>query len=251
MRRWLESVVSLAFPPACPSCGAPREDGGDALCPECARHWLAAAGAPFCTRCGHSVAAVGLDGALPSGCARCAERRPAYRPVVRVGAYEDRLRACVRRFKFHRDLAAGRLIGRLLAERAADVLAGRRIDAVVPMPMHWRRFLGRGLNPPRWLARWIGRAAGVPVRPWLRRRHHRPSQTQVAPTARRQNVRGVFDVPPRWRSAVAGARLCLADDVLTSGATAAEAARTLLAAGARAVLLAVAAVADRVEPDPS
>jgi len=247
VKQWLESLVSLAYPRRCLSCLGALDGSAGPLCAACSRQWTALTAAPFCRRCGRSVAGPNLDGELPTRCVRCDEVRLVRCGVVRVGTYEDALQACIRRFKYSRDLGAGRLLAGILAEKAAVWLAERRVDAVVPMPMHWRRFARRGLNPADWLARRIAREAGLPLRRWLKRRVHRASQTQIPASHRRRNVRGVFSVPTRHVAALHGGHICLVDDVLTSGATAEEAARTLRAAGAASVCLAVVAVADRVE----
>jgi ComF family protein len=195
------------------------------------------------------VASMDLRGGNPARCPRCDGQSLLHRGVLRVGVYEGELRACVRRFKYHADLGAGRLMADLLADKAAGWPAAAGFDAVVPVPMHWRRFLARGLNPAQWVARRICRRTHLPLRPWLKRVAHRPSQTRLPPAQRRANVRGAFAVPPWAAHRVKGRRLCLVDDVLTSGATAAEAARALLAAGAAAIHLAVLAVADHVEAE--
>lgn len=229
------------------ACRRPIDGERGTLCTDCAWQWLAATQSPFCRRCGRSVATVDLHGDLPLGCARCEKARIPHKGVLRVGAYDGTLKECVRRLKFHRDLAAGRLLADLLAEKTAEWLDGRQIDTVISVPMHWRRFAVRGINPPDVAARRIARHTPLALGRWLRRRHHRPSQTQVLAARRKRNVRGVFVIPARHERRIKGRHILLVDDVLTSGATAAEAVRTLRTAGAASVHLAVIAVADRIE----
>jgi predicted amidophosphoribosyltransferase len=82
------------------------------------------------------------------------------------------------------------------------------------------------------IAEHLGRVRGVPVRPrWLRRRRPTLAQADLSAAERRRNVAGAFAAAP----AVAGRRLVVVDDVFTTGATAAECARALGAAGARRV----------------
>ena len=99
---------------------------------------------------------------------------------------------------------------------------------VAPIPLHAARLRERGYDQAALLAREAGRRFGLPLRPLLVR--VRPTRQQVGldRTRRDQNVRAAF----RALRGAAGVRVCLIDDVLTTGATAAEAARALLFAGA-------------------
>ena len=120
-----------------------------------------------------------------------------------------------------------------MAERAAAILDRGPWDVLVPVPLHPRREWQRGLNQAAFLARRLGRRFGLPVAPRaLRRVRHTPPQAGD-PEDRRRNVRGAFVVGRPAQ--IAGRHVLLIDDVLTTGATANECARTLRRAGARRV----------------
>jgi ComF family protein len=109
-------------------------------------------------------------------------------------------------------------------------------DALVPVPLHWRRQWARRFNQSALLAEVIGKASNVPVSyPALKRVKATPQQVGLSQSARAQNVQGAFRVPPDGKAEVAGRRLILIDDVLTSGATMDACARALLRAGAAQV----------------
>jgi ComF family protein len=116
-------------------------------------------------------------------------------------------------------------------------IAGRELlseaDALVPVPLHWRRLWSRRFNQAATLAQTIARISGVPVPHGLLKRV-RPTRHQVGltQTQRASNVQGAFRVPREARAEVQGKRLLLIDDVLTSGATLDTCARILLRAGA-------------------
>ena len=109
----------------------------------------------------------------------------------------------------------------------------------MPVPMHWRRRLARAADHARILAGELAAELGVPLGDELIRLRHTPPQVDLPRTRRIENVRGAFGV--RRAGALAGANVLLVDDVTTTGATANEAAKTLLAAGAEKVALAILA----------
>ena len=109
-------------------------------------------------------------------------------------------------------------------------------DALLPVPLHWRRLWSRRFNQSAALAGAISKAAGVPVlHDALKRVRATPQQVGLSKTERADNVQGAFKVPPGHKAEVAGRRLVLIDDVLTSGATVDTCARALLRAGAEHV----------------
>jgi ComF family protein len=118
--------------------------------------------------------------------------------------------------------------------------AGRELttaaDAIVPVPLHWRRQWARRFNQSALLGEVIAKTAGVPVaHAALKRVKATPQQVGLSQSERAANVQGAFRVPASGKAEVVGRKLVLVDDVLTSGATADACARALLRAGAAAV----------------
>jgi ComF family protein len=126
-----------------------------------------------------------------------------------------------------------------VAEQVGAALAGD-VSALVPVPLAPDREHARGFNQAALLADRLGAAVGLPSRPrWLRRTRAARAQSELTAAERVANVRGVFAASP----AVAGRHVVVVDDVFTTGATAAECARALTAAGAARVgVVAVARV---------
>lgn len=141
------------------------------------------------------------------------------------------MREAVHAFKFGGRRALAAPLGDLLGEIRIGELPAGGIDLVVPVPLHARRERERGFNQAALVARRAARAWGVPIATTvLARPIATTSQTELGVLERRQNVRGAFAV--RRPEAIQGRRIGLIDDVLTTGATAGECARTLLGAGA-------------------
>lgn len=113
-------------------------------------------------------------------------------------------------------------------------------DAVVPMPLHWTKHWRRGFNQSELLARVVSRRWNVPVKRLVRRTRATPVQAGLTSSKRRLNVLGAFRA-----SNVAGLKVLLVDDVLTTGATAGACAAALKRAGAARVTLLTLARADR------
>jgi ComF family protein len=122
-----------------------------------------------------------------------------------------------------------------MARLDLPVGAGRRV--VVPVPTTAARLRERGYNQAALLADGVGRGLGLPVYDALERGGSGRSQTALAPAERRENVRGACRARRSAARPVAGAHVLLIDDVLTTGATAAEAASALTETGATAVTL--------------
>ncbi|MFS8544243.1 MAG: ComF family protein, partial [Limnochordales bacterium] len=150
------------------------------------------------------------------------------------GVYDGALRDYIHRVKFGADRALGETLGRFLAEYALRTRELWPFDAVVPVPLHAQRLAERGFNQAELLARPVAHYCGRPLlRHVLERVRPTAAQARMPVGGRRANVRGAFRV--RAAAALAGKRLLLVDDVLTSGETAGEAARVLLRAGAAQV----------------
>lgn len=190
----------------------------------------------YCDRCGQDVGPFESD---DFGCAACRGRRLPWARLVRLGAYEGELAACIHDCKFSAWRTLGRDVGRALGRciRAAGALDEPEAAAgvvIVPVPSSFRRRLARGIDHALWLARGVGVELGVPVQRSLSRRH-RPSQRSIPASARAANVAGSFRPRPGprpWRRPEAGGGLVvLVDDVTTTGATLRAAARALRRAG--------------------
>lgn len=131
----------------------------------------------------------------------------------------------------------GEAIARAFTAGGAAMLARGGPDVVVPVPTTAQRRATRGYNQAALLAEVVASSLARPVVDALTRRYAATSQTSLAPEERRDNVRGAFGLA--CAPEIEGSDVLLVDDVLTTGATAGEAARTLVRGGARGVSLAV------------
>jgi ComF family protein len=159
--------------------------------------------------------------------------------VLFAAPYAGTAKELVHRFKYRADFAAGRFLAHLLATRIGTALPGG-VDLLVPVPLHRRRLVGRGFNQAALLARDIARQLGLPVAvAALGRASNTRTLAGLQPEERFRELSGAFTV--RRPDQVAGRRILLVDDVLTTGSTAEGCCRALKAAGATWVGVAVAA----------
>lgn len=192
----------------------------------------------YCLRCGGTVG--GGEYVEGAGCGACRRRRYPWTQIVRLGRYDADLREWVHEIKFHAWDAMGYELGRRLGGTLVDLQV--RADAVVPVPAStWRRWR-RGVDHSHCIANGVAAALGIPVVRAMKR-EARPPQRAVAPSRRRDNVRGAFRV--KRLSPLRHCRVVLVDDVTTTRATLLEAANTLRRrAGVEAIVAAVLTVAE-------
>ena len=170
-------------------------------------------------------------------CALCRSGLRGFDAAYSFGAYEGVLRELIHLYKYGKVRTLARPLSGLLAQALPRDEA---FDAVVPVPLYWRRRLQRGFNQAELLARGLSRCTGIPVVRALGRLRPTPTQAGLSNSARRQNVARAFQ-----SRSVQGKRILLIDDVMTTGATAASCALALKHAGARRVALLTVARGDR------
>jgi ComF family protein len=225
-------IVSILWPARCGSC--------EAFLPE---------GMTFCPRCDLSVIPLGLccaGCAMPMGmgglCPGCRRRPFPFARSFAALAYGGSLTQAILRFKHggHRHLS------RPLAQYIAPILGTVSAEGPVvacPVPLHANRLRRRGFNQALELLRAAVRSLPREKRltivcDAMARVIDTPTLGHETPTLRRKLIDGAFVVPRSRRKSVAGRRVLVVDDVMTTGATLAECARTLLAAGAAEVWVA-------------
>jgi ComF family protein len=221
------------------------------VCPACAADFRPV-DSPFCTRCGLMFRSrEGPD----HRCGLCVSDPPRFATARSFGVYDGVLLTLIHRFKYNGKIGLADPLGRLLFDEFHRQWQPGDIDAVVPVPLHIRRFRKRGYNQAHLLIRrWRDWAEGGQTdgadpavdRDALVRRRRTDRQVGMSREEREANIRGAFSVPRPDR--VAGRRILLVDDVMTTGATADECARVLLAAGAERVDLLTLAQAPLLRP---
>ena len=227
LRRIGRGFVDILLPPRCLACGETVEEP-DALCGKC---WggITFFTPPWCIGCGLPFPHPMGDNAV---CGDCAREQRAWDRARAVLRYDKNSRSLVLGLKHADHTHVANAFGRWMHRAGGEVLLGA--DLAVPVPLHWTRLLQRRYNQAALLAHAIHAAGGPPIAAdWLVRRRRTRSQGHLGATARENNVRGAIAL--RRDRSVAGKRVVIIDDVMTTGATANECARVLKRAGAEFV----------------
>lgn len=205
-------LLDLLFPPKCPFCGVLLEKG-TLLCPDCQRD-------------------------LPWLSGKAAETRVELTKVcVSTLHYEDKVRSAIHSYKFGAGSAKSRPFGLLVSQAAED--HGLAADLVSWPSLSKKRLRRRGYDQAELLAREVGKKLGLSAVRTLDKQD-RPAQSSIeGEAARRANLLGAYTAlrPERFM----GKTVLLVDDVVTTGATLSECAKTLRLAGAKEVLCATLA----------
>jgi ComF family protein len=235
-------ALDIALPTLCVSCREPV--AGEGVCAAC---WskLSFIARPYCERLGIPFIYDPGPGLLSM---EAIAAPPAYSRARAAVRYDDVARTMVHALKYQDRADLAPTMGRWMARAGQEILGSA--DALIPVPLHWKRSWSRRYNQSGALAKIIGRASNVRVEPdALQRTRATEQQIGLSKAERARNVQGAFKVPPEKKSLIQGRKIVLIDDVLTSGATADACARALLRAKAASVdVLVFARVVDSFRP---
>jgi ComF family protein len=235
-------ALDIALPTLCVACREPVD--GEGVCASC---WskMSFIAPPFCPRLGIPFV---YDPGPELLSMEAIANPPAYARARAAVRYDDVARTLVHALKYQDRTDLAPAMGRWMARAGRELLG--EADALVPVPLHWRRGWSRRYNQSGALARVIERQTGVRLASEALRRV-RPTQQQIglSRSQRATNVQGAFKVAADRKADIQGRRVVLIDDVLTSGATVDACARALLRAKAASVdVLVFARVVDTHKP---
>jgi ComF family protein len=229
-RKALSTVLDALLPPRCLLCGAPAATDDATLCAACQGD-LPALPALHCPNCLRETTG-------GEHCGACLAHPPHFERAFALYRYDFPLNRLVLDLKYHARFALARCWGTQLAKASADFAT----DCVLPLPLHPERLRERGYNQALEIARHCARARHLPLdMTSLSKCRATPPQSSLSLKARQRNLKGAFAACRDF----SGQRILLVDDVLTTGATANEAARTLKLHHAASVAIAVVARALR------
>ena len=238
LARWMALLLDTIYPPTCMACSAATTEH-DGLCAACWRQ-MAFISAPVCDRLGIPLP-FQSDG--PALSLAAISHPPVFEKARAVALYDGVAREMVHRLKYGDQLQLARPMARWMFAAGRELIED--CDVIVPVPMHGMRLLQRRFNQAANLAAELARLSGKPLLVHALRRVKRTKpQPGLSRSERADNLQGAFKADGREAFMLAGQRVLLIDDVLTTGATGNVCARALLRCGAKKVdLLCFACVA--------
>jgi predicted amidophosphoribosyltransferase len=234
--RWARLLLGAVSPRTCPGCGAAVEHAEQQWCERCAVEVGTLIAADYCPACALSI---GPWAPNPGYCPACQRGPRLTNGIVRVGPYRGIFRRLIRRAKFSGRGDLAQVCAHMLAARLQSAPWFTDVDLLIPVPTHWTHRLDRGNHLAQIIADALAESCRVPAASVLRRTRGGPHQYELGLGAREGNVNGVFAA--RRGVNLRNLRVCIIDDISTTGATLAEVRRVLRRAGARSVFAAIIA----------
>jgi ComF family protein len=233
----LQGLNHLLWPAVCVNCKQSICETDANLCKDCWDELLFCTAGDYCRRCGRDASKYAI---VDGDCPDCQGKQIYFDRIARSGVYADALQQMILSFKKGRtelDLTLGFLVNSALQGSGFT----NDIEFFVPVPLHWSRRLVRGYNQSLVLAKKLKHPTAKISTELVRIRRTKSQPAMASPAARARNVAGAFAV--RQGHKFKGTKICLVDDIKTTGATLNECAKTLKDAGASKVFALVLAVA--------
>lgn len=224
LRLVLRRIDAFVFPPLCIVCDRPRPDYDRWLCEECRDEITSRiTRRDACPKCGQnrSIRTCTCDIAWDY-------------PFSRIRSfvdYNDTVKSIMQQIKYQGKCNLAEYIGRLCGSHLeADEYTGA---VAVPIPLHRRRRRKRGYNQAEWFARGLfaDASACAVTTTVLQRVRSTGTQTKLDRSQRQRNLAGAFSLTREGPAMIAGRKVLLVDDVITTGATTMAAATILLEGG--------------------
>ncbi|MBU2567416.1 MAG: ComF family protein [Elusimicrobia bacterium] len=226
-------AMDFVFPTVCPGCGKFIADGdageGKIVCGECFEKIKYVDG-KICLKCGLPCPGDSCPGDLCDSCEK--PRTEIYYTYLRGACvYNENLSGYISSFKYRGKEYLSEFLGNILNGYLEKHPEMTKVDAVVPVPLHWRKWLARGYNQSELLSARVAKRFNIKLDPGMleRKRWTRP-QAKLTRQERFKNTDGAFEIKSGRQTA--GKNILLIDDVSTTGETINQCAMALKNKGA-------------------
>ncbi len=217
-------ALDILYPPRCPFCGGITDQG---ICPSC-REQIRPIQEPRCVKCGKPVPA-----AEQEYCRDCQRQRFSFDQGRSLWLHTKTVPRAIYQFKFHNKRYYAGIFAKEMAEEFGGWIRRRKIEEIIPIPLHSSKRRARGFNQAELVAEHLGGLTGIPVNKnvLFRARKTQP-QKKLGHRERQENLKGAFGVSSGWDPCK---NVLVVDDIYTTGNTVHRAARILKKAGAEKV----------------
>ena len=222
-----ENIIHLLFPRRCPICDKAMFSSvfmKTELCCAVCREIPEYVKEPVCKKCGKPI-----ENERAEFCYDCQRHPGRFVQGKALWVYKDRVKQSMYRFKYQNRQEYARYYGSEIVRVYGDWMRRNKIEAIVPIPLHWTKKRQRGYNQAEVLAVEIGKQIGLPVYPNLLKRIRRTkAQKNLDDIGRKNNLKKAFKTQ---ENKVQLSHILLVDDIYTTGSTINEAALELKKAG--------------------
>jgi ComF family protein len=223
----LVSLADFFLPRLCLSCDCKLNQGEDTVCPQCLSSFRKADPKRISIEYDRKFLVKGYISGFNS---------------VYIFEKNKGLQQLMHALKYGKKFRAGEFLGKLTASHLAPFINTWNIDLIIPVPLHKLKKISRGYNQSFYVAKGIASVTGKPVdQKSIKRIKNTLTQTMMNLPEREANIKGAFKLR---KSKLAGKRILLVDDVITTGSTLNECSRILLEGGAEKVFAVSPAIAD-------
>ena len=230
LKSLMETMSFFLLPPQCRCCEKFLDVGQQGICSDCLAeiHWIEP---PFCSVCGTPFVSQEVRS---HPCSSCLTKRKYFTMARALGAYHGSLQEAIHRWKYQGKATLTPFLGQWMTEGLYRYWDPKRLDLLIPVPLHKQRLRERGFNQALLLVKELSHRTGIPYRKRILQKV-RPTLPQVnlSGVEREKGVRGSFEIVRKEE--LEEKTILLVDDVYTTGATVNECSKVLLAAGAERV----------------
>ena len=222
-----EYCLDFLYPRRCAICGQIASPKGNLVCVQCAPR-LRPIEEPKCKCCGKAI-----ENMEQEYCSDCKKRTYYFEYGFALWNYDKVMRKSIADFKYHHRREYAEFYGEQFVEKYGQQLLALQLDAIIPVPVHWTRYIERGYNQAQVVAEQIGSRTGIPVLgDVLLRKKRTVAQKNLNDKERFRNLEHAFSVTDKWKnSGEILKRVLLIDDIYTTGSTLSMCAKVLRQAG--------------------
>lgn len=235
MSRIAEEVISMLYPGRCPLCGEIIKRNQRLACDKCYEE-LEYIEEPRCMCCSKPI-----EQSETEYCYDCSRKEFYFESGIALWRYSSQMKQSLAMFKYHNRKEYGEFYGEEFVRVYGDTLIELDPDALIPVPVHWTRYIERGYNQAAVIANQIGKRLDIPViEDLLVRTKKTVAQKYLNDKEREQNLQKAFAVSRNWEKAEYNLnRVVIIDDIYTTGSTINTCAKVLMQQGIKEIYFGV------------
>lgn len=228
-------LLDMIYPPRCPVCGHIFSKRNSYICDGC-KTKVSKILEPRCMKCGKALLAKEQE-----YCLDCSKKNHYFERGVSLWNYDDVMKRSISNFKYHHRKEYAKFYAEEFVKEYGDYIKSLSLDGLIPVPIHWTKYIDRGYNQAQVIAEEIGKRLNIPVfEGVLVRKKRTIAQKQLSESERARNLEHAFGVSEKWNESLCSLNsIMIIDDIYTTGCTINLCAKKLKEAGLKKVYFGV------------